>query len=111
MSIDSTNNNLEVPEPKAEDLMSQLLRELALVRKACRESSSANWHMLNLIERLNPVPKPAYRVLDRMTDVDGARRLLIMWVPRSAGRRWFRFPWGFRAGRLWVQFSPEPKER
>ena len=51
-----------------------------------------------------------HRVLDHMTDVDGAKRLLIMWVPKSAGKAWMTSPWGFRAGRLWVQFSPNVRD-
>ena len=88
------------------DSLERMVREISLMRQACQESARTNWHMLNLMERLNPIPRPKTRVLDNMTDVEGARRLLIMWVPKRNGWRWMRFPWGFLAGRLWVQFSP-----
>lgn len=106
-----TANEKETTPPKpesaaGEDSLDRLVREISRMRVACENSASTSWHMLNLMERLHPVPKPKHRVLDSMTDVEGARRLLIMWVPKSAGKAWMRFPWGFRAGRLWVQFSP-----
>ena len=92
------------------DSLERIVREISLMRQACQESARTNWHMLNLMERLNPIPRPKTRVLDNMTDVEGARRLLIMWVPKRNGWRWMRFPWGFLAGRLWVQFSPNGKD-
>jgi hypothetical protein len=48
------------------------------------------------------------RPLDQMTDVQGARRILVLWVPRKFSR-WKRFGWGACMGRLWVQFTPGEK--
>lgn len=52
------------------------------------------------------------RELDRLIDVQNARRLLLIWsrAPSSIStRRWTRFPGGFRAGRLWVQWTMAPR--
>lgn len=51
------------------------------------------------------------RALDQMADVVGAKRLLIMWVPKSAKRAWMTFPWGFCIGRLWIQVSPKASRK
>jgi len=102
-------NQTTPPRPDdgaGEDWEQRLVREISLMRQACQDSARTNWHMLNLMEKMHPIPQPKHRVLDHMTDVEGAKRLLIMWVPKSAGKAWMRFPCGFRAGRLWVQFSP-----
>lgn len=45
------------------------------------------------------------RPLDEMTDFEGARRLLLLWVPRAFSR-WKVFPWGLRLGRLVIQWTP-----
>ena len=44
-----------------------------------------------------------------MTDVVGANRLLLLWVPKKFSR-WKSVSWGFCLGRLWVQWTP-PYER
>ena len=48
------------------------------------------------------------RPLSHMTDVPGARRMLLMWVPKWASR-WKVHSWGFTLGRLWVQLTPPPE--
>jgi hypothetical protein len=48
------------------------------------------------------------RSLRNMTDVEGARRLLLFWVPKWASR-WKVTPWGFTMGRFWVQWTPPGK--
>lgn len=110
MNMEATTEK-ETTLPKSEgaageDSLDRLVQEISRMRVACESSASAIWHLLNLMERLHPVPRPKRRMLDHMTDVEGARRLLIMWVPKWAGKAWVRSSWGFRAGRLWVQFSP-----
>lgn len=52
---------------------------------------------------------PKSRPLDRFIDAQGARRLLLMWVPAGMSR-WCWYGWGFRAGRLWVQWTPPSPE-
>lgn len=45
-------------------------------------------------------------MLKHMTDCYGARRLLLLWVPRWASR-WRRVSWGLCLGRVWVQWTPK----
>lgn len=51
----------------------------------------------------------ASRDIDRMIDVHGAKRLLLLWVPKTL-RRWKMLPRGICLGRLWVQVTPLTKE-
>lgn len=97
----------------------QLLEPLTSLEQFIFENEPANAQrfrmMLNRViddqqtELRSLVPQ---RELDRLIDVKDGRRLLLIWsnAPTSMStRRWARFPGGFRAGRLWVQWTLAPK--